>query len=330
MNARMEKYNEDNGSKKRTSRNQNLYNEVQSMTLDYSLIDVDNALELSPSKEGRTSREDYQKQRELNKILPQNKIKERMEFDSIEPKEDRVYDINEILKAAREDKLFEDSEKKRLINTEYNILTKLDVDSLENEEMKKEDLKNMIDDIYSKEKPKKLKKYTRGKEKELLSDLFSEGENDKTIKEEDDLKEEIKEELKEEIINTITEDIPNKEEIVNALKEEIKEDLEDEVVNTEITNEDVAKLYDSMDITDKISKKEKKKKEKKRKKDEFKELEYTKDNKKVSLEETQSNTIVDFIGEEKEGKGLLIAIIIVSILILVTCGFFVYEYFFGL
>lgn len=328
MKARMEKYDTSTGAKKRTSRNENLYNEVQSMTLEYVDIDIDNAVELSPSKSGRTSREDYQKQRELDKILPQNRIKERISSEVIEPKEDRVYDINEILKAAREDKLFEDSEKKRLINTEYNILTKLDVDSLENEEMKKEDLRNMIDDIYSKEKPKKLKKYSRGKEKELLSDLFSEGSDDETVKEEA-LKEEIKEELKEEIINTITEDIPNKEEIVSALKEEIKEEEKDEeVANTEITNDDIAKIYDSMTIDNKKIKKEKKKR---RKKDEFADFDFTKEQKQVkSNEDTQSNTIVDYIGEEKEGKGLLIAIIIVSILILITCGFFVYEYFFGL
>ena len=46
-------------------------------------------------------------------------------------------------------------------------------------------------------------------------------------------------------------------------------------------------------------------------------------------EKEKSEDLEDFI-EEKEGKGLLIAIIVVTALIILTCGFFVYEYFFGL
>ena len=132
MKARMEKYDVDTSVKKRTTKNENLYSQISDMNIDYVDIDIDNAVELDPSKSGRTSREDFQKQRELNKILPRNSEKEEYMQEHIEPKEDRVYDINEILSMARKNQLFEDSEKKRLINTEYNILTKLDVGQLEN------------------------------------------------------------------------------------------------------------------------------------------------------------------------------------------------------
>ena len=138
----MEKYDVDTGLKQRTKKNENLYSEVQNMNIDYVDIDVDNAVELTPSS-GRKSREDYQKQRELNKILPNNREQVNISDTVVEPKEDRVYDINEILKMARENKLFEENDKKRLINTEYNILTKLDVGTLENDEMKKEDLRSL-------------------------------------------------------------------------------------------------------------------------------------------------------------------------------------------
>ena len=184
MNARMSKYSTESGTKKRTQKNEKLYSELGNMNIDYVDIDVDNAVELSSSAYGRTSREDYQKQRELNKILPSNRERVNKEPEYVEPKEDRVYDINEILKMARQNKLFENSDKKRLINTEYNILTKLDVASLENEEMKKEDLRSLIDDIYEKEEPKE-EKQEEVNEKEPEEEIATQITEDNPVVEED-------------------------------------------------------------------------------------------------------------------------------------------------
>lgn len=197
MKARMEKYDTIEEVKQRTKKNERLYNEVQSMNIDYVDIDVNNAVELSTSGNSRTSREDYQKQKELDKILPSNKVREKVKETEIIPKENRIYDIDEILKMARENKLFEDTEKKRLINTEYNILTKLDVQSLQSDEMKKEDLRTLIDSIYEKEKPTtKVKKYPRKEEERLLNDLFDDEEEDKKeIEEELKLKEELSQKI---------------------------------------------------------------------------------------------------------------------------------------
>lgn len=274
MKARMEKYESAPEVKQRTKRNERLYSEVQNMNIDYVNIDVNNAIDLSLSNNSRASREDYQKQRELDKILPRKQEIDNQIKQEIIPKEERVYDIDEILKMARENKLFEESEKKRLINTEYNILTKLDVHSLENDEMRKEDLRSLIDNIYEKEKPVKEKKYPRKVEERLLSDLFED-----TTEEKKDLEEEIR--LKEEL----------SQKILAKEEEDIKDDTKDDIIVIEPKQE-------PQSLEEK--------------------------------EEKKSEEIMDDFIEEKEGKGLLIAIIIVSILIILTCGFFVYEYFFGL
>ena len=304
MKARMEKYDVDSGTRQRTKKNENLYSEVQNMNIDYVNIDVDNAVELSPTSSLKRSREDYQKQRELNKILPNNKEVVRISDDVVEPKEDRVYDINEILKMARENKLFEENDKKRLINTEYNILTKLDVGTLENDEMKKEDLRTLIDDIYDKEKssePEKQHNYSRVEEERLLGDLY-----DEERVTQDDL--ELKEEISKEILDKEDND---------SLKEISKEN--DDEIATQIQSIEEPKLENSMyDFG--LEKKSKRKDKKTRNLLEGVDLEKERQLAKDDYDEYE---------DEKEGKGLVIAIIIVVILILLTCGFFVYEYFFG-
>lgn len=270
MNARMDKYVSTEGAKTRTKRNENLYNEVLDMSIDYVNIDVNNAVELTPNHSNKTTRENYQKERELNKILPKNEERQKVLDVAVEPKENRIYDINEILNLAKQNKLFEDSNKKRLINTEYNILTKLDLKEIDSEDMKKEDLRSLIDDIYEKEEPKRIKKYSKHEEKELLNELFA-SDDDDMIKQEN-----LREELSKEILDNENKD--NKDNQVLLSEEERQEN------------------------------KEEKREEKKEKENEIEE---------------------DFI-EVKEGKGLVIAIIVVTILIVLAVLFFVYEYFFGI
>lgn len=268
MNSRMDKYAGDSSVKQRTKRNENLYNDVLDMSFDYVDIDVNNAIELSPNEKNRSTREDFQKERELSKILPKNEERKKIIEETVEPKENRIYDINEILKLAHENKLFEDSDKKRLINTEYNILTKLDINNLESEDMKKEDLKSLINDIYDKEEPEKLKKYSKKEESELLNDLFATDVNDSISMVS------LREELSKEILDNST----SKEEIV-------KKESYDKDDNDKLIKEDVIVSKDEID---------------------------------------------DSFEYEKEGKGLLIAIIVVTILIMITGLFFLYEYFFGM
>lgn len=301
MNSRMEKYTGGTTSiKQRAKRNEKLYDEVLDMSIDYVNIDVDNALELNPSPNVKSSREDYQKQRELNKLIPKESNKKA--YPDIEEKKDdtKIYDINEILKLARENKLFEDSEKKRLINTEYNILTKLDVKDLESEEMKKEDLKSLINGIYEKEKPKKIKKYSRKKEEELLNDLFDEYDPEQDLEEELRLKEELSKEILDK----------NKEEQPIENKESEQEEPVSDVTNIGDIIDARRKQEETSSITEKI-----------------KDIPEIKEEKIIKEEVQDSDD--DFI-EEPEGKGLFVAIIIVIILIILTGLFFAYEYFFGL
>lgn len=315
MDGRMSKYNSETGVKKRTQKNENLYSEVGNMNIDFVDIDVDNALELNPSSTGRASREDFQKQRELNKILPNHREKANAEPEYVEPKEDRVYDINEILQMARQNKLFEDREKKRLINTEYNILTKLDVASLENEDIKKEDLKSLINEVYEKEEPKKERKvYSRTAEEKLLNDLFD---DEITFDDEEDLK--LEEAISKDMLDKDT------EEKAEEVKEE--QDIDDKLNNiediaTQITEENPVseEMYDFG--------LEKPKKPKKTK-NLLEGVDLEKERMLSKKREKEEQKEEELLEEESEGKGLVIAIVIVVILILFTCAFFVYEYFFG-
>lgn len=243
----MDKYvNNSTTIKKRTQKNEKLYDKVLDMSIDYVDIDVNNAIELNPNNTSKSTREDYQKQKELSKILPRNEKPEAYVKQEVEPKENRIYDINEILELARKNKLFEDSEKKRLINTEYNILTKLDIDNLDSEDMKKEDLKSLINDIYEKEKPVKVKKYSKKDEDALLNDLFDDYEPDNDLKEELRLQEELSKEIldkntKSESLETPKEEKPSKllDEIVDEedTKKAKKKKEADKIVKEEMTDE---------------------------------------------------------------------------------------------
>lgn len=192
MNSRMDKYDSNVDTKGRTQRNQKLYEDVQDINIDYIDIDVNNAFEIKDKRpEGqRASREEFHRLRELDGVLNNAEVKVE-EKTKIEVTEERVYDINEILKQAKENKLFQTDEKKRLINTEYNILTKLDVDDFNTRtDLNKENLRDLIDTIYSKEEAKEAKQEAKG-EKELLDNLM---EDDTLPQESEQEQEEIQKE----------------------------------------------------------------------------------------------------------------------------------------
>lgn len=233
MNTRMDKYQIDDSSislKQRTVKNKKLYEEVQNMNIDYIDIDVNDVIEITPDKKLKRNRHDYQMRREIEKIIPSEK--EETVLEKTTPKEERIYDINEILRLARNNKLFDDN-KKRLINTEYNILTKLDIEQInQTEDISKEGLRKLIDEIYQNEEntvEKSMldddgKKPNDSCDDGLLSDLID-----------DDLKDEIV------IDEDISKDILDKTDIkVDNL--EIKQALK------ENTNS-VVKLTDNIDDT---------------------------------------------------------------------------------
>ena len=236
MKTRMNKYDE-NTSSLRSEKNKRLYDEVSDMNIDYVDIDVNNVIDLSSNKK-TGAREEYKKQRELNYFMPNEKESREYIDNTLENKEDRVYDINEILKLAKENKLFDsDSSKKRMINTEYNILTKLDLDEVTNKEYSKENLHELIDTIYEKEKTTKKKENILYEKGELNSsdDLLNLKED--TVNLNEDISKDILE-------KTVTEVVP---------KVEKAEEKEQEVKKEE--TDTVNEITDIIEIDEVISKK---------------------------------------------------------------------------
>lgn len=237
MKTRMDKYDE-NTSSLRSEKNKRLYDEVLDMNIDYVDIDVNNVIDLSSNKK-TGAREEYKKQRELNYFMPNEKKSREYIDNTLENKEDRVYDINEILKLAKENKLFDsDSSKKRMINTEYNILTKLDLDEVTNKQYSKENLHELIDTIYEKEKTTKKKENILHEKEDLSSsdDLLNLKED--TVNLNEDISKDI-------LDKTITEVVPKVE------KDEEKEEQEDKKEETDTVNG----MTDTIEIDEVISKK---------------------------------------------------------------------------
>jgi len=203
MGSRMEKY-ENNAPTSRMSKNRSLYEEVDRIDVGYIDLKESNVLEIPTKDVNRKikTREDYKRYRDLDGII--NVPKEKKTSVLVKEKEERIYDINEILKRAKEE-LHEEETKKRLLNTEYNILTKLDlenIEKLEKNELKEEDLKKIIEDAY----PKRQKEDDN-------RDFF------------DDLKEET---IKEEIFNKETSDI----EVVKPELKKEEEELQKTIIDT--------------------------------------------------------------------------------------------------
>lgn len=197
MSSRMEKYESSTAVKERTQKNRKLYEEVQDMNIDYIDINFDNAIEINPYVGERKTRSNYQKQKELDNIIGGKLEKSRTSYEPV-VKEEKIYDINEILRLAKEDKLFnEDDDKKRLINTEYNILTKLNIDEIDNNDMSKENLKDLIDKIYENEKKERKKKEDLKENKDLFSDMLD-SQDDQTQDKEVGLVEEVSRNILEE------------------------------------------------------------------------------------------------------------------------------------
>ena len=227
MVTRMERYNnslEDVKITKRSDKNKDLYEKVKVTEMNPEYIDINttNVYEIGSINDVTKRRSSYQKLRSLDDVLEK-------EITPLEekplPKEERLYNIDDILKKAKE--TYKDEEKKRLLNTEYNILTKLDLDKVtSNDGFNKDHYKKMVDDLYSE------KEIKQDDGKELFADLM-EDEN-KEIKKEEIKPEVIKEKIKEPDKELVKENIESEKE---EDKEEVKETTGDFVTKIEVTKE---------------------------------------------------------------------------------------------
>ena len=268
--SRMDRYKSETSPLSRTSKNQELYQNVSNNTIYANITDVTNAnaFEIkNNNKTSRTTRESYQQMKKYQNVEPIPRTRKELDdFNYLYPKkENKVYDINSVLEAARKNRVEKDNkeEKRKLKNNAYNILSGVNKEALEKyrEEKKKrmltpeeEEIRELVDTIASKTLAGEIDKATSV---DLLSDLMATNMLDKVSASSELDKEETKtEEIKEEKEETTTEEI-KKEEIkeeksVMLSKTQLQEinDRKEEKVDT-LKEKDPDFYTRSMDLSDK-------------------------------------------------------------------------------
>ena len=186
----------------RSNKNQELYDSIGNNTRYTSFSDVTNAnaIDIS-SKKNSTTREGYHQIKEYQDVAPTPRAKRELEeFKSIyKDRENKVYDINNVLEEARKNRQEKDEleEKRKLKNQSYNILSNLNKEELEKcrqERLDKvihpsdDEIRELIDTITSKTLAGDIKAASS-----LLGDLMATSIMDK-VEASDEIPDEEKEE----------------------------------------------------------------------------------------------------------------------------------------
>ncbi len=248
MRSRMDRYRNLNTDEyNRLDKNKELYENVSNNTKYTNFIDVDNSNTylLDTTKKNYQTREDYQQLREYTSREIKPKVqKELDEFNYLyQDHENRVYDINSVLKSAKENRGIKDEleEKRKLKNTNYNILASLNKEELEKYRQEKkmknkpdeDELRDLINTITSKTLAGEISKETSV---DLLSDLMATSVGDKIIKEKD---------------LSLSKEILDKDSLKKL------DDAKKDINNSQKTKDDIMKDIDksfytkSMDLSDK-------------------------------------------------------------------------------
>lgn len=165
--SRMERYNQNSTVNKRSNKNQDLYKNIYELS-EYSniegiaTIDKSNEVDITKVKNMLKNREEYQKQKEIKRITP-NEV-EVPTYEVFEPDDDKVYDIRDILNKAKVNKP-DSEEHKSLDNLNFEILKELK--EKHDTEVEKENVHELMDTISHTSKLNKLS------DKELGLDMFS-------------------------------------------------------------------------------------------------------------------------------------------------------------
>ena len=194
--SRMQRYEENSenkGARTRTSRNQELYQDLGKTEKYTTFTDVSKieAIDLEEAKRNYHTRQGYHQAREYN-FFEEEKPKVRKELDEFNylyPKEEKKsYNLNEVLSEAKRQREKDDLKKKRkLHNEKYNILesSQEDLEKFKKEVKKtikpvenEEELEELIHTITSKELREKIDKE---KETSLLSDLMATSNLDEVV-----------------------------------------------------------------------------------------------------------------------------------------------------
>lgn len=246
MKSRMDRYmNTEQKLIEKTSRqrkNNELYHNIGNNTKYTNFTDVSNtnAVSLEDARAKYQTREGYHTMKEYRDIERNPKVKKELdEFNHLyQDHENRIYDINSVIKEAKQNRKEKDAleEKRKLKNTNYNILANLNPKELEKyrEEKRKskkpdeQELRGLIDTITSKTLAGEISKETGV---DLLSDLMATNVQDKVNSDETlDLSKQI-----------LDKDSMSK----------IKQVKEDTLQDTDFKNMDKSFYTKSMDLSDK-------------------------------------------------------------------------------
>ena len=259
MRSRMDRYRELDNDTERTSRsrrNQELYQNIGTNAKYTNFTDVTNSNTtlIDRNRRDYSTREDYQKRKEYTSFENKPKVKKELDdFNHLyQDHENRVYDINSILEMAKENRKDKDSmeEKRKLKNTNYNILASLNPEELEKYRKEKQnrnkpddnELRGLIDTITSKTLAGEISKETGV---DLLSDLMATSALDK-VPAESAIKQD--ESNDKDNIENKDKDILNKEDMLKV--EEAKKDYKEP--SSDIMKDIDKSFYTkSMDLSDK-------------------------------------------------------------------------------
>lgn len=155
MASRMDRY---VNNEARSKKNESLYRQIQdfgsySNIEGVATIEHTNEVDITKIKEMLKNRENYQKEKKYRQLIKEKKTEDPLKIDPLE--EERVYDVMDVLKQAREDRkaVDERSRYRSLKNTQYDILKKLNIDKNNTSDLnQEEELRELIDTISMKSK----------------------------------------------------------------------------------------------------------------------------------------------------------------------------------
>ncbi len=242
MRSRMERYEKEmqQETSRRSSKNKELYENIGRNTKYTNFTDVAtaNAFDLGTAQKNYRTREGYHQMKEYSDtFIKEPKVKKELDnFNYLyQDHENKIYDINSVLEEAKKNRVKKDEleAKRKLKNTNYNILASLNPEELEKYRKEKvertrpdeEELRDLIDTITSKTLAGEIDQATSV---DLLSDLMATNMMDRVEKPEKDEspKEKNEEEDEEEIEErlSLSKEILDKEQLdkVNQLKDQEK------------------------------------------------------------------------------------------------------------
>jgi len=163
MKSRMEKYYDSNEEfVGRAAKNENLYRkkDYSVYSSNETIIAPNNEIDITKLKDIIQSREDYQRAKSYRNMLSDKKF----DYNDVPYEEDtyeeKNYDINEILKKVKDEKgnINEEDKIRKLRNTQYDILSNLNIKSKNQEEAitkvdletQKAELQGLIDKVTKK------------------------------------------------------------------------------------------------------------------------------------------------------------------------------------